>query len=158
MEILDNKQGRTVEHEIAKRIENNTSISISTGLFSIYAFFLLREKMKHVKGLKILLLSNPQTQNPKGISIALDNSFWGTAEEGELKRQLLLRYASEECSHILERSRIRALKIPNSFGFKLIFVQNEQDSCVINPGMADFCADSLGFINSEKPQQHIQTR
>src|SRR5574344_1791161 len=155
MEILDNKQGRTVEHEIAKRIDSNTSVSVSTGMFSIYAFYLLREKMKHTKGLKILLLSNPQTKNPQGVSIALDNTFWGTVEEGGLKRQLLLRYAAEECTHILERSRIRALRIPNSFGFKLIFIQNEHDSCVINPGMADFCADSLGFINSEKPQLHI---
>lgn len=155
MEILDNKQGRTVEHEIAKRLDSNTSVSVSTGMFSIYAFYLLREKMKHTKGLKILLLSNPQTKNPQGVSIALDNTFWGTAEEGGLKRQLLLRYAAEECTHILERSRIRALRVPNSFGFKLIFIQNELDSCVINPGMADFCADSLGFINSEKPQLHI---
>ena len=155
MEILDNKQGRTVEHEIAKRLDSNTSVSVSTGMFSIYAFYLLREKMKHTKGLKILLLSNPQTKNPQGVSIALDNTFWGTAEEGGLKRQLLLRYAAEECTHILERSRIRALRVPNSFGFKLIFIQNEHDSCVINPGMADFCADSLGFINSEKPQLHI---
>lgn len=155
MEILDNKQGRTVEHEIAKRIDSNTSVSVSTGMFSIYAFYLLREKMKNTKGLKILLLSNPQTKNPQGVSIALDNTFWGTVEEGGLKRQLLLRYAAEECTHILERSRIRALRIPNSFGFKLIFIQNEHDSFVINPGMADFCADSLGFINSEKPQLHI---
>lgn len=155
MDILDNKQGRTVEHEMTKRIDNKTLVSISTGMFSIYAFYLLREKMKNVKELKIILLSNPQTHNPQGVSILLDNSFWGTVEEGELKRQLLLRYASEECTRILERSRIRILKIPYSFGFKLIFVQNEQDSCVINPGMADFYADSLGFINSEKPQQHI---
>ena len=155
MEILDNKQGRTVEHEIAKRLDSNTLVSVSTGMFSIYAFYLLREKMKHTKGLKILLLSNPQTKNPQGVSIALDNTFWGTAEEGGLKRQLLLRYAAEECTHILERSRIRALRVPNSFRFKLIFIQNEHDSCVINPGMADFCADSLGFINSEKPQLHI---
>lgn len=88
MEILDNKQGRTVEHEIAKRLDSNTLVSVSTGMFSIYAFYLLREKMKHTKGLKILLLSNPQTKNPQGVSIALDNTFWGTAEEGGLKRQL----------------------------------------------------------------------
>ena len=82
MEILDNKQGRTVEHEIAKRLDSNTSVSVSTGMFSIYAFYLLREKMKHTKVLKLLLLSYPQTKNPRGVSIALDNTFWGTAEEG----------------------------------------------------------------------------
>jgi SNF2 family DNA or RNA helicase len=156
MEIIDNKQGRTVEREIAKRmVDPGATVSICTGIFSIYAFFLLREKMKNIKGLKILLLSNPHTQKPKGVSLALDNAFWGTAEEGELKRQLLLRYAAEECSRMLEKSHIRALNIPNSFGFKLIFVHNDHNSCVINPGMSDFCSDSLGFISSEKPQQHI---
>nr|WP_286855932.1 helicase-related protein [Proteiniphilum sp. UBA4988] len=155
MKILDNKQGRTVENELSQRIDNNTIVSISTGMFSIYPFYLLREKMKHVKGLNILLLTNPETNKTNGVSIAMDNSFWGTSEEGELKRQLLLRLAAEECSRILERSRIRALKVPNAFGFKLIFVEKEGESCVILSGMADFCSDTLGFIVSKNPQQHI---
>lgn len=155
MEILDNKQGRTVEHEIAKRLDSNTSVSVSTGMFSIYAFYLLREKMKHIKGLNILLLTNPQTNKANGVSIAMDNSFWGATEEGELKRQLLLRTAAEECSRILERSHIRALKVPNAFGFKLIFVEKENEGCVIHSGMADFSADTLGFIGAKNPQQHI---
>lgn len=155
MKILDNKQGRTVENELSQRIDNSTIVSISTGMFSIYAFYLLREKMKHVKGLNILLLTNPQTNKANGVSIAMDNSFWGATEEGELKRQLLLRTAAEECSRILERSRIRALKVPNAFGFKLIFVEKENEGCVIHSGMADFSADTLGFIGAKNPQQHI---
>ncbi len=155
MKILDNKQGRTVENELSQRIDNSTIVSISTGMFSIYAFYLLREKMKHIKGLNILLLTNPLTNKANGVSIAMDNSFWGATEEGELKRQLLLRTAAEECSRILERSRIRALKVPNAFGFKLIFVEKENEGCVIHSGMADFCSDALGFIGSKNPQQHI---
>lgn len=80
MKILDNKQGRTVENELSQRIDNSTIVSISTGMFSIYAFYLLREKMKHIKGLNILLLTNPQTNKANGVSIAMDNSFWGTSE------------------------------------------------------------------------------
>ena len=155
MKILDNKQGRTVENELSQRIDNSTIVSISTGMFSIYAFYLLREKMKHIKGLNILLLTNPLTNKANGVSIAMDNSFWGATEEGELKRQLLLRTAAEECSRILERSRIRALKVPNAFGFKLIFVEKENEGCVIHSGMADFSADTLGFIGAKNPQQHI---
>ncbi|MEZ7873544.1 MAG: helicase [Bacteroidales bacterium 45-6] len=155
MKILDNKQGRTVENELSQRIDNSTIVSISTGMFSIYAFYLLREKMKHIKGLNILLLTNPQTNKANGVSIAMDNSFWGATEEGELKRQLLLRTAAEECSRILERSHIRALKVPNAFGFKLIFVEKENEGCVIHSGMADFSADTLGFIGAKNPQQHI---
>ncbi|MFA5712844.1 MAG: hypothetical protein WC960_01535, partial [Bacteroidales bacterium] len=155
MKILDNKQGRTVEKEIVKRMNASSSLTVSTGMFSIYAFYFLHEKIKNIKGLRILLLSNPQTKSPQGISIALDNTFWGTTEEGGLKRQLLLRYAAEQCTHILQRSRIRTLKIPDSFGFKLIFIENDHDSCLINPGMADFYSDSLGFVNTGRPQQHI---
>lgn len=155
MKILDNKQGRTVENALSQRIDNNTTVSISTGMFSIYAFYLLREKMKQVKGLNILLLTNPQTNKANGVSIAIDHAFWGRSEEGELKRQLLLRTAAEECSRILERSRVRVLKVPNAFGFKLIFVEKEDESCVILSGMADFSADTLGFIGAKNPQQHI---
>src|SRR5690606_13438317 len=131
----DNKQGRTVENALSQRIDNHTTVSISTGMFSIYALYLLREKMKQVKGLNILLLTNPQTNKANGVSIAIDHAFWGRSEEGELKRQLLLRTAAEECSRILERSRIRALKVSNAFGFKLIFVEKEDESCVIHSGM-----------------------
>ena len=155
MKMLDNKQGRTVENELSQRIDNNTIVSISTGMFSIYAFYLLREKMKLVKGLSILLLTNPQTNRANGVSVAMDNSFWGTSEEGELKRQLLLRTAAETCSRILEKSRIRALTVPNAFGFKLIFVEKGDESCVIHSGMADLYSDTLGFIGSKKPQQYI---
>ena len=48
MEILDNKQGRTVEHEIAKRLDSNTSISINTEIFNIYTFYLLQKKIKRL--------------------------------------------------------------------------------------------------------------
>lgn len=155
MEIISNKQGQTVENEIAKRIDQNTTLSISTGMFSIYAFYLLRERLKPIKELKILLLSNPQTKNPQGISITFENSVWGTSDEKELKRQLLLRHAAEECSRLLEKSHVRTLLTPNSFGFKLIFVQSATSDCVVNTGMADLDAESLGFIKTVKPQYHI---
>lgn len=155
MRTLDNKQGRTVEHELSQKIDNNTILSLSTGMFSIYAFFLLKDKLKHIKGLNILLLTNPQKDKANGVSIALDNSFWGSTGEGELKRQLLLRYASEECSRILERSHIRALKIPFSFGFKMILLESENDSIAVQTAMADFTSDTLGIIGSANPQQFL---
>ena len=155
MELIDNKQGRTVENEITKRIADWSNISISTGMFSIYAFYFLREKLKDIKELNILLLSDPQTKIPQGISITTEYSLWGTEEEKGLKRRLLLRHAAEECTRVLEKSNIRALILPYSFGFKLLIVQNPSTNCAVNSGITDFNAASLGFINSEKSQQHI---
>ena len=158
MEIIENKLGVTVGHEITKRINSNTTLSVSTGIFSIYAFYLLKEELKNIEGLKVLLLADPFTQSPNGVSVLLYDSLRGGSEESEIKRKLLLRYASEECSRILQKSKIKALSTPFSFGFKLIFVENNNESCVINQGMYDFNSISLGFIKSDIPQHHILQR
>ena len=158
MEIIENKLALTVGHEITKRINSNSTLSVSTGIFSIYAFYLLKEELKNIEGLKVLLLSDPFTQSPNGVSVLLNESLWGGSEEGEIKRKLLLRYASEKCSRILQKSKIKALSTPFSFGFKLIFVENNNESCVINQGMYDFNSISLGFIKSDIPQHHILQR
>src|SRR5690554_2213083 len=155
MELIDNRQGRTVEKEITKRINGDTSIAISTGMFSIYAFFFLREKFKNIKEIKILLLTKPSSLIPHGVSITTEDALWGTNEERELRRKLLLRHAAEECTRVLQKSEIKALITPNGFGFKLLFVQNDTNECVINSGTTDFNAVSLGILNSGTPQYHI---
>ena len=155
MELIDNKQGRTVESEITKRIDTGTSVSVSTGMFSIYAFYFLRDKFKNIKELNILLLNNSFSKYPLGLSFTSEDAFWGTTAERELKRKLLLRHASEECSRIFEKSTIRSLLSSNAFGFKLIFILNNRTECVINNGMADFDSATLGLINSDDSQYHI---
>lgn len=155
MELVDNKQGRTVESEITKRIDAGTSVSVSTGMFSIYAFYLLREKFNNIKELNILLLHNTITKYPLGLSITSENTLWGTSVERELKRKLLLRHASEECARIFEKSTIRTLFSSNTFGFKLIFVLNDRNECVINNGLADFDSATLGLIKADDSQYHI---
>lgn len=155
MDIIDNKQGRTVESEISRRVDHDTTISISTGLFSVYAFYLLKERLKAIKELKVLLLTNPQTKRANGLSVIFEEALWGTSNEKELKRKLLLRHAAEECSRLLENNQVRTLVTPHSFGFKLIFVQSKANACVINPGMADVDAESLGFIQSPTTQMHV---
>ena len=155
MELIDNKKGRTVESEIIKRIDIETTVSISTGMFSIYAFYFLREKFKNIKELNILLLNDTITKSPVGLSITTEDTLWGTPAEKELNRKLLLRHASEECSIMFEHCNIRTLLSPTTFGFKLIFLQNQIADCVINNGMSDFDSATLGTISSENSQYHI---
>jgi len=155
MELIDNKQGRTVESVINKKIDAQTNISISTGIFSIYAFYLLREKFKNIKELNILLLNNPFFKYPVGLSITSEDSLWGSTAEREQKRKLLLRHSSEECFKIFEKSHIRTLITSNAFGFKLIFIQNNGYECVINNGMSDFDSATLGLINTDDTQYHL---
>ncbi len=155
MELIDNKQGRTVESELNKRINIETTVSVSTGMFSIYAFYFLREKFKNIKELNILLLNNTISKSPVSLSITTEDTLWGTPAERELKRKLLLRHASEECSKLFEHCNIRTLLSPTTFGFKLIFLQNQIADCVINNGMSDFDSATLGTISSENSQYHI---
>lgn len=101
MKIIDNKQGKTLSNEIKNRIEPDAVVSLSKGFFTVYALYSLREKLSNIKELNILILSNPITQLPEGLSITTESSIWGTDNEKELKRQLLLRQVAEECSKIV---------------------------------------------------------
>ena len=87
MRLIDNKQGRILGNELTKRIEENSVLSLSTGFFSIYALYFLREQLKNVKDINILLLANPITNTPEGISITTESVIWGCDEEKEVKRQ-----------------------------------------------------------------------
>lgn len=157
MKLIDNKQGRTLGNELNKRIESGAIISLSTGFFSIYALYFLRDKLKNIKGLNILLLSNSATKTPEGLSITTESNIWGTEEEKELKRKLLLRRAAEECSDLIRKQgHIQKLTLPNALGFKLLFIQNpKEEDCVVNTGMSDLSAANLGYTSSITGQCHI---
>lgn len=157
MKIIDNKQGRTLCNEINNRIETNAIVSLSTGFFTVYALYSLREKLTNINELNILILSNPLTLLPEGLSITTESSIWGTDDEKELKRQLLLRQAAEECSKIISHvGCIRKLSVPGALGFKLLFIKNISGSdCVVNSGISDFSADHIGYSGSANSQCHI---
>ena len=157
MKIIDNKQGRTLCSEIKNRIEPDAIVSLSTGLFTVYALYSLREKLANIKEFNILILSNPITQLPEGLSITTESSIWGTDDEKELKQQLLLRQVAEECSKIVSHvGCIKKLSVPSALGFKLLFIRNISGSdCVVNSGIFDFSADNIGYSSSANSQCHI---
>ena len=112
MEIIDNKQGRLLGDEFKKRICSNSSLSISTGYFSIYAFHFLKEKLKDVKDARILLLNDPTEVASTGATIQLstNSALFGDASEQELRNRLLLRNAAEECAEWLKKRRVFVLQ------------------------------------------------
>ncbi len=157
MKIIDNKQGRTLCNEINSIIEPNAMVALSTGFFTVYALYALREKLSTIKGLNILILSNLETKIPEGLSITTKSNLWGVDDEKGLKRQLLLRQVSEECCKIIAKvGCIKQLVVPGAFGFKLLFIKNLSDAdCVVNSGVADLSASNIGFCTSANNQYHI---
>lgn len=157
MKIIDNKQGRTLCNEINGRIESNAIVSLSTGFFTVYALYSLREKLIDAKKLNILILSNPTTKIPEGLSITTESWLWGTDDEKGLKSQLLLRRVSEECTKIIDKiGCIKQLITLGTFGFKLLFIKNPSEcDCVANSGIADFSASNIGYSGVVNNQSHI---
>lgn len=157
MKIIDNKQGRTLYNEINGRIEPNAVVSLSTGFFTVYALYSLREKLSVTKGLNILILSNPSTKIPEGLSISTESWLWGTDDEKGLKRKLLLRTAAEECAKIINKTGcIKQLVNPGTLGFKLLFVENPSEcDCIVNSGLSDFSASNIGYSEVSTIQNHI---
>ena len=157
MEIIDNKQGRLLGDEIKKRISSETSMFLSTGYFSIYAFLFLKEKLKDIKEVDILLLTDPTQNSPIGVSLRNSILLFGDNTEQELQNQLLLRNASEECSVWLKKkARVSTLIIPNSFGMKMLVLGNaDGNNVAINTNLSDFTATTLGYIASDNIQCNI---
>ena len=158
MRIIDNKNGKTLGREIINGINHNSVLSISTGYFTIYALHLLKDKFQDIKGLEFLLLSNSESRVPEGITIDVESIIWGTDEEKELKRQLVLRRVTQECAKFIsQKVNVLQTVTPNSLGFKLIFTTNntEESSSVVNCGMADFNASSLGHTSVHSPQHYL---
>ena len=155
MQLLDNKQGRTLGFELHKQIEPDAVFLLRTGLFSIYAFYMLRDKFKLVKEMNISLMTNVITQLPEGVSVTLNPNVWGSDNEREFKQQLLLRRASEECVKILgEKADIQQSKTGVNSGFNLLFVENtSQENCAVMSS-SDFTSESLGYTSTSTPQQH----
>lgn len=157
MKIIDNKQGRTLCNEINGRIESNAIVSLSTGGFTVYALYSLRKKLIDSKAFNILLLSTPTTKIPEGLSTKTKSWLWGTDDEKELKRQLLLRQVAEECTKIIDKiGCIKQLVIPGALGFKLLFIKNPSGhDCIVNSGIADFSASNIGYSGVINNQSHI---
>ena len=157
MKLIDNKQGKTLGLELDNYVECNSVLSISTGMFTIYAIQSLKNKFNDIADFNILALTNPLTKIPEGLSVTIESPLWGNEDEKELKRKLLLRKVSEECYDFIQRCGVvKSVLVPNAMGFKLIFVENESNNnCVINCGISDFNAQSLGLTSSTMPQCHI---
>lgn len=151
MEIIDNKQGRLLGDEIKKRISSETSMFLSTGFFSIYAFLFLKDKLRDIKEVEILLLTDPAQNSPVGVSLHRSSSLFGDNSEQELQNQLLLRNASEECAAWLKKkARIFTLIIPNSFGMKMLVIENNDgNNIAVNTNLSDFTATTLGYVTSD---------
>ncbi|MDP3451505.1 MAG: helicase-related protein [Bacteroidales bacterium] len=151
MEIIDNKQGRLLGDEIKKRIFSETSIFLSTGYFSIYAFLFLKDKLKDIKEIEILLLSDPVQNTPVGVSLKNSVLLFGDNSEQELQNQLLLRNASEECAGWLKKkARISTLITPNSFGMKMLVLENDNgNNIAVNTNLSDFTATTMGYVASD---------
>ncbi|PKO98150.1 MAG: helicase [Bacteroidetes bacterium HGW-Bacteroidetes-8] len=152
MEIIDNKQGRLLGDEIKKRISPDTSLFLSTGYFSIYSFFFLKDKLKEIKEIEILLLTYPMQNSPIGVSLLRRSDLlFGDNSEQELQNQLLLRNAAEECAEWLnKKAKISTLIIPNSFGMKMLVLENnDANNIAINTNLSDFTATTLGYVASD---------
>lgn len=154
MEFLDNKQGRLLGDEIKKRISSSATLSISTGYFTVFAFYYLRDKLKSCARARILLLSNPISKASFGLDITTNNDpvLFGDDSEQELKNLLVLRYASQEFADwIQKKADISTLIISNSFGLKMVLISNKElESVAINNNLSDFTASSLGYITSDR--------
>jgi SNF2 family DNA or RNA helicase len=159
MKIINNIREELLGDEIKKRISSNSLLSISTGYFSIYAFHFLKDKLKEIKDVRILLLNELTAKAPLGVSVHLpsQNELFGDPSEQGLKNQLLLRNASEEYAVWLKKkASLFTLITPNAFGMKMIIIENEDsEGFSINTNLSDLTASSLGYLASDTMYCHI---
>ncbi len=132
--LIDNKANGRVGDELAKSIDKKATLSVLSGLFSIYCFSELKDALNKVDSLRLLLPNVP----PKNIGII------GGPNDKRFRNQLNMASVARECASWAKRKAgVRSLKAP--IGHNFFHVQNEDGNSIAIHGSSPFTTDGLGF-------------
>ena len=147
--ILDNKKNGKVGDELRRQLSAGTKLSVMSGHFSIYAFASLKQQLKLVDGARLLLyFSNPKNDQNEEVSFPL---LEGDEFEVRYRNQLSQMKIAKECAKWLqEKSQVRTIKSPQSFGQNLFLVDSPNGDTFAIQGSSAFTSTGLGYSESNR--------
>ncbi|WP_323772147.1 helicase-related protein [Antarctobacter sp.] len=137
--LLDNKSHGRVVDELRRSLNDESKMAVLTGLFSIYGYAELRDELRKISTLR-LLLGNAET-------VKID-SLAGNRDETSLRNKLDLQRVASECADWVKR-KVDVQQLHGSTIAQNIFhIANEHSAPTAISGSSDFTAAGLGSVPS----------
>ncbi|KQC09581.1 MAG: helicase [Candidatus Cloacimonas sp. SDB] len=147
--LIDNKKHGLLGDTLTDLLEPDSNVSIITSYFTVYALNELLPVLRKVKTIRILLPQNPFNPNIK-FEPSRYTDYLGDRSEIQLKSKLDLHGISQQAAKLIEsKVKIRASRMNNLIGTKLILIESFQRTTVITLSSNNLNSSGLGYTPSE---------
>ena len=155
--IIDNIN-HTVGQRLRDCIQSDSSLSIVSAYFTIYAYEALRKELEGVRNLRFLY-GDPTGINKPDPSNVIPTHFRLTQDNGiELSHSLAQKAIARECKNWIERRvEIRTIRQTNFLHGKLYHIESDKDSVTI-VGSSNFTKSGLGEGHRSNVELNLDVR
>ena len=158
--LLDNKTNGKVYTELIGHIDSNTTMSVISSQFSIYAFNAMQKHLDKLRRFRFIFteptyVKKEEVSEAKEFYLARNNNLApglvGTQFEIRLRNEMVQSALTKALSEWISNNSVRfkSFKTKNTAQPRLIGLKNSQNNLVIN-GTVDFTTDGLGITNSTR--------
>ncbi|MDO9268902.1 MAG: helicase-related protein [Methylobacter sp.] len=145
--LLDNKKNGIVGDTLRDNLQTGSSLSIISGLFSIYGFDALKKELNRVDQVRLLF---SKVESVPGDSLHLQG-LNGDQFERRFKNQLNQHQIAKECADWLtKKAEIKRVNNPNILNQNLFHIQKGHRDAIAIQGSSNFTTSGLGFSESDK--------
>ena len=148
--LLDNRAQGRVADVLVERIAKGAQLSVLSGSFSIYAYSLLKDHLKKVDSLRLLLPAGaPAASADNGASFRVAELAGGSTTDRRYRNQLDMARTARDCAKWLrDTADVRAVGSPTPQN--LIHVASRGADGLAISGSSPFTSSGLGFVASPR--------
>ncbi len=146
--LLGSKKYGNVGDELRKHLAKGASVSILSGLFSIYAFESLKKELNRIKDARLIRAHTPVENDVS--SETLFPHLLGNRFERRFRNQLNQARVAGDCARWIEdKAEIRTVRDPDAINQNLFHIQNATEKSVAVQGSSHFTSSGLGYAESD---------
>jgi Superfamily II DNA/RNA helicases, SNF2 family len=158
IKAISNKGEDTIAHELELILDRNSSLSVISAYFTIYAFSNLKRKLEHINQMRLIFTRPTFVKKDNDIKRQYyiepnhEKEINGNEFEIKMRNQLTGPHLAKECADwISNKVQFKSNKDENQAVSKLFLVENQaEDKNVSFTGEPDFSADGLGLTSSNR--------
>ena len=143
--LIDNKNNAKIGEKLKESIQDDSKLSIISGLFSIYAFDALKSELEKIESVRLLL---SRTKANTDANDHLNISLTGDENETRLRNKLNQSKIARECaSWIADKSQVNITQRSGAVSQTLYHVAGDSSNLAIQ-GSSHFTTAGLGYTES----------
>lgn len=143
--LIDNKNNAKIGDKLKESIQQNSKLSIISGLFSIYAYDALKTELEKIDSVRLLL---SRTKANVDANDHLNISLTGDDNETRLRNKLNQSKIARECANWIEsKSQVNITQRSGAVSQTLYHVAGDTSNLAIQ-GSSHFTTAGLGYTES----------